>query len=64
MNEKVFEQSMKVRATGRANMLDLHAVRRIAFNSGYYELVNFIESDRAAYIRFILTGELPKDGGK
>ena len=64
MNEKVFEQSMKVRATGRANMLDLHAVRRIAFESGFYELVNFIESDRAASICFILTGELPQDGGK
>jgi len=50
MNEKVFEQSMKVRATGRANMLDLHAVQRIAFESGFYELVNFIESDRAAYL--------------
>lgn len=31
-------------------MLDLHAVRRIAFESGFYELVNFIESDRAAYL--------------
>lgn len=50
MNEKVFEQSMKVRATGRANMLDLHAVGRIAFDSGFYELVHFIESDRAAYL--------------
>ena len=45
-------------------MLDLHAVRQIAFESGFYELVNFAESDRAAYIRFILTGELPTDGGK
>ncbi len=55
--EKVMEQLMAVRAEGQVNMLDIHAVRRIAFDKRYYELVDFIESDRRAYARLILTGE-------
>ena len=61
MSEKIREQIMEVRATGRANMLDIHAVQRIAFDSGFYELVNFIEENKADYIHFILTGEMPKE---
>ena len=38
-------------------MLDIPAVQRMAFENGFYELVCFIEEDRAAYVRFILTGE-------
>lgn len=56
MNEKVFSQIMDIRDSGRVNMLDVPAVQRMAFESGFYELVCFIEEDRAAYIRFILTG--------
>ena len=59
MNEKVLEQLMAVRASGKTNMLDTNAVQRIAFDSGYYELVNFIEESRKAYVHFILTGEMP-----
>jgi len=55
--EKVMEQLMAVRAEGQVNMLDIHAVQRVAFDKGYYELVDFIESDRWAYARLILTGE-------
>ena len=29
----------------------------MAFEMGFYELVCFIEEERAAYVRFILTGE-------
>ena len=60
MDERVYEQLMAVRASGRSNMLDIDAVQRIAFDSGYYDLVAFIEEDRAAYAHFILTGEMPK----
>jgi len=60
MNEKIREQLMAVRSGGKTNMLDIHAVQRIAFDSGFYELVNFIEENRAAYAHFILTGEMPK----
>ena len=38
-------------------MFGAPAVQWMAFEMGYYELVCFIEEDRAAYVRFILTGE-------
>ena len=57
MNEKVFAQIMDIRDSGRVNMFDVRAVQRIALEKGFYELVCFIEEDRAAYVRFILTGE-------
>ena len=57
MNEKVFSQIMDIRDSGQVNMFDVPGVQRMAFEMGFYELVCFIEDDRAAYIRFILTGE-------
>ena len=57
MNEKVLAQIMDIRESGRVNMFDVPGVQRMAFEMGFYELVSFIERDRAAYIRFILTGE-------
>ena len=57
MTEKVKEQILAVRDTGLTNMFDLRAVQRIAYEMDFYELVNFIEEEKAAYVRFILTGE-------
>ena len=57
MNETVFSQIMDIRDSGRVNMFDAPAVQRMAFEMGFYELVCFIEEDRATYVRFILTGE-------
>ena len=57
MNETIFTQIMDIRDSGRVNMFDIPAVQRMAFEMGFYELVCFIEEDRAAYVRFILTGE-------
>ena len=57
MNEKVFSQIMDIRDSGRVNMFDVPGVQCLSFEMGFYELVCFIEDDRAAYIRFILTGE-------
>lgn len=56
MNEKIREQLMLVRSSGRTNMFDTNAVQRIAFENGLYELVNFIEENKAAYVHFIMTG--------
>lgn len=61
MDEKVLEQLMAVRSSGKSNMFDTIAVQRIAFEAGFYELVNFIEENRTAYVRFILTGEMPAE---
>ena len=57
MNEKVKEQLLAVRATGLTNMFDLNAVQRIAYDIDFFELVNFIEENKSAYVRFILTGD-------
>ena len=57
MTEKIKEQILAIRNTGKTNMLDTNYVQRLAFESHYYELVCFIEEDRAAYVKFILYGE-------
>ena len=57
MTEKVKEQILAIRDTGLTNMFDLNAVQRLANDRGMYELVIFIDENRASYVRFILTGE-------
>lgn len=61
MDATIREQIMAVRATGKTNMLDTNAVQRIAYEMDLYELVNFIEDDRRAYARFIMTGKTEED---
>ncbi len=58
MTEKVRNQILAVRATGRTNMFDLNMVRVIANEMNFYELVVFIEEHKDAYVQFILTGEM------
>ena len=60
MSDKVTEQILAVRETGLTNMFDVNAVQRIAFDMGLFELVVYLEDNRAAYCRFILTGECEK----
>lgn len=57
MTEKVKKQILAIRDTGLTNMFDLNTVQRLANDRGMYELVIFIEENRASYVRFILTGE-------
>ena len=57
MTDKVKEQILAIRDTGLTNMFDLNAVQRLANERGMYELVVFIEENRASYVRFILAGE-------
>ena len=57
MTDKVREQILAVRATGRTNMFDTNAVQVIADEMRFYELVVFIEEHKDKYARFILTGE-------
>lgn len=56
-SDKVLEQVLVVRAMGSTNMFNAIAVQRIAYEMGLYELVDFIETDRGAYTRLILTGK-------
>ena len=57
MNEAVKKQILAVRDTGLTNMFDLSAVQRIAYDMDFFDLVCFLEEEKAAYVRFILTGE-------
>ncbi len=61
MDERVREGILAVRATGRTNMFLIPAVQRIAMELGYYENVIWIEENRSAYCRFIMTGEEPAE---
>jgi hypothetical protein len=57
VTEKVKEQILAVRDTGRTNMFDTNAVKSIALEMDFFELADFLETERKAYARFILTGE-------
>ena len=57
MTDTIREQILAIRDSGRTNMLDTNAVQRIAYESGYYELVCYIEEYRREYWHFIMTGE-------
>ena len=59
MNEKIREQILAVRETGRTNMFDVPMVQYIANEMRFYELVVFLEVHRSEYVHFILTGETP-----
>lgn len=61
MYKKIKEQIIAVRDTGRTNMFDTKAVQRIAFDSGYYELVNYIEENKQGYCDFIVTGKFKEE---
>ena len=57
MNDKIKEQILVIRNIGITNMFDVIAVQRIAFEMDFYELVDFLETDRKAYIDFIIYGK-------
>lgn len=57
MTDKVREQILAVRATGRTNMFDINAVQIIADEMHFYDLVVFLEEHKEKYTHFILTGE-------
>lgn len=57
MDQKVRKQILSIRDTGLTNMFDIQMVQRLAFDSGYYELVTFLEDFREEYIQFILLGD-------
>ena len=57
LTEKIKEQIFAVRDSGAANMCEMAAVQRAAFEKDFYELVLFIEENRESYWDFILTGK-------
>lgn len=57
MDENIKEQILYIRSMGLTNMFDVPMVQRLANEYGFYELVVFLEENRADYIHFILYGE-------
>jgi hypothetical protein len=58
ITDTIFEQIMEIRKLPNCpNMFSANEVQRLAFDLGFYELVNLLEEDRKAYSAFILTGE-------
>ena len=57
MTDKIREQIMAVRDSGRTNMLDTNMVQIIANEMNFFELLIFIEEHRKEYVHFIFTGE-------
>lgn len=58
MDEKIKEQILYIRSTGLTNMFDVPMVQRLANEYSFYELVIFLEENRADYTHFILYGEV------
>lgn len=58
MTDKIKEQILAVRKTGRTNMFDIPMVQYIANEMRFHELVIFLEEHYSEYVRFILTGEV------
>ena len=56
MTSKIKEQILAIRDTGLTNMFDVTAVQRIADEMEFYELVIFLEEEKAKYVKFILYG--------
>lgn len=56
MTEKIKEQILYIRDTGKTNMFDVGIVQHLANEYGFYELVVYLEETREGYVHFILTG--------
>lgn len=57
MTEAIKDQILAIRNTGLTNMFNVNAVRRLAYERDFYELVVYLEENRKEYVHFILTGE-------
>jgi len=57
ITDTLLEQILAVRDSGVVNMFDINGVQIEANKRGFYELVIFLEEEKAAYSQFILTGQ-------
>ena len=56
LTDRIKDQILKVRDTGKTNKFDIPAVQRIAFDLECFDLVIFLEDHRKEYTDFIMTG--------
>lgn len=57
MTDKIKEQILTIRDTGRTNMLDIVMVQRIAYELKFHQLVEYLIEHKNEYTHFILTGK-------
>ena len=57
MTDKIKKQIIAIRDTGLTNMFDVNTVQRIAHKMEFYELVIFLDEEKAKYVKFILNGD-------
>ena len=57
MTEKIKEQIVIIRDSGKVNMFSVNEVQHLAYEQKLYDLVVFIEDHRKEYVHFILYGE-------
>ena len=58
MDESIKEQILFIRDSGVTNMFDFPKVQREAYSNGFYQLIMYIENQKADYIHFIIYGEI------
>lgn len=58
MTDKIREQILAVRKTGRTNMFDVPMVQYIANEMRFYELVIFLEEHRSEYVNSIMVSSV------
>ena len=52
MTDKIKEQILSIRDSGKTNMFDTKTVQYLAFHRGYYELVTYLEEHKKEYVHF------------
>lgn len=57
ISDRVVEQILLIRDTGKYNMLDIPNIKLEAYVKGYYELVEFLEDHLGGYLEFIIIGK-------
>ena len=57
LTDKLKEQILDIRDSGKYSMFDIYGVQREAYNNDYFELVLFIDEHKKEYLEFILYGE-------
>lgn len=57
ISDRVVEQILLIRDTGKYNMFDIPNIQVEAYVRGYYELVMFLEDNLKEYTEFIVTGK-------
>jgi len=58
LSDKIKEQILAIRDTGKTNMFDTNTVQYMAHALGYVELVLFIEDNKGDYCKFIMYGKV------